>query len=153
MKKKFIIFLIILLTCTLSSVFAKTELKKRVIVSVKAISNGEEKRITSRINGKTIENKIKVDIVRDKDGNIEIISKSFRLGKMPFTSKFYFSLNKKDIPLNKKNEYIVKKAKGYFKVLATKKESFLEGFFNEDHGKLILTSKRKDKTLTMEMIY
>ncbi len=152
MKKRFVIFLIILIVSSVP-LFASKGFNKEVIASVKAISNSEEKTIFSTIDGKSTEDKIQLSIIKDSKGNIKVVSEYFKLGKMPFKSYFYFKIKEKDIVLNDKNEYIANNIEGAYKVLSVKKPAMITGSFNQDHGTIILTSKRKNKTLTIEMKY
>ncbi len=151
MKKKLIIFLA--LTLSTITIFAKEELNTDIVASVKAVSNSEAKIISSKIDGERLENKIQFNMIKYDDGSITIISEYFKLGKMPFSSYFSFTIKKEDIKKNEKGEYIIKEQKGFYKVLASKKDAFLTGIFNEKTGKLVLTTQGRGRTLTIEITY
>ncbi len=153
MKKKLITFLILALSAISIPLFAEQEFEKDLIASVKAVSNSEAKIISSKIDDKKIKNKIQFKLSKNTNGDIDIVSEYFKLGKMPFSSYFYFTIKKENITKDENGEYKIENCKGVYKVLTSKKEAFLTGSFNEKSGNLILTTKGRGRTLTIEITY
>ncbi len=119
--------------------------------AVSAISKGEAKTITAKINGKTLKNTLLLTATKQKDGSIKVTSCKFKLGKMPIESAFWFVLPKEKAVKNEAGNYSINGLKGIYKVLFSKTDTLFNGTFNEKSCNFTLNASRKGKTIEMTL--
>jgi len=130
---------------------ADGEVLYRQTVNVRALPDGKEKPIYSTIGKEKTENKISLTVAQLPAGDIEIRSEKFKLGKMPFSSSFQFTIPQTGIRQDGTGSYIMDNLSGFYKVAASKSTALLTGTIGTSSCELSLKVNGMGKKLTMQL--
>lgn len=120
-------------------------------VKTSALADGIDKTIYSTIEKKKVENLLLLTVTEFKSGDIEIRSDSFKLGKMPFSSRFYCIIPADMIKYDAEGAYILDNLPGVYKVAMSKPKAVITGTLDMLTCNLILTVNGMGKKLTLHL--
>lgn len=121
--------------------------------NVTAQSKGESKTVFAKIDGKKTENNIHLRISKADSGTVSIESDSFKLGKMPFSSSFSFTIPSDQYIQAEKDKIIFKRIAGKYTVLGLGSDAYISGWLSKTACEFVLSVERKNKNLVIRFSY
>ncbi len=114
-----------------------------------ARSDGEARTIYAQIQKRKTENLLPLTYTRLPSGEILLESGAFKLGKMPFASRFKFTVPKESCIKNEAGLYTVENIEGAYTVLSSAHKTTLSGAFNESQCALTVSVSGMRKAVVL----
>lgn len=123
------------------------------IADVSAVYHGKQKTIFSTIDTKKQENKIAITVTKLKTGDIEVVSQKFKVGKMPFSSSFTFTIPYSASVKSPDAVYSIDNVPVNYKIAFSKAVGSVNGTMSNKSGTFIVEVIGMGKKLVMEISF